>query len=171
VVGLPRTESDLFAILAGLALGIGGIGLGWAFTTGRYRAPARYYWNVDLPWYIRNGPFAMFPVGVMFICGVGLLVVQYLPATLHVAAVGLLTVGFLGSFLVAVAWTRRPPQSLKPQWLRIQQDQRKAPGATPGLAGVFDRILATFVVGTVVVVLAIVVLATILALLGQGIGV
>jgi hypothetical protein len=169
-MGLSITEPDLVAIGAGLILGLGGIPLGWAFTTGRYRAPARHYWNPDVPWYIRNNPFAAFPFGAMFICAVGLGVVQYLPASYHVVAIGMLSVGLLGSFLLGISWMRRPPRSLKPYWLRSEESQRPAPGLARGALGVFDRVLATLFVSITVAVLGIIVLATALALLDQVIG-
>jgi hypothetical protein len=162
-MSLSGVQAGLGATIAALALGIIGVGLAWAFSAGAYRAPARNYWNERLPWYVRNVAFAAGPFGAMFLVGVSMTAVRFLPSWSHAATIAVLAAAFFGLFLMGIAWMRRPPRMLKPPWLLEKEATSPVPGHASGALGVFDRILVGLVVSATVLALVIVVIAGVLA--------
>lgn len=97
-----------------------------AFRAGWYRRPARQYWAADVPWYVRNLAFALVPIGLFFAIGLGFVWTMNL-AECSVFATAIAVVALFAQPLVALLWMRRPPESLKPKWLREAEATRKPP--------------------------------------------
>ena len=98
-----------------LLFGLGGIAMGVLFRLGYLRKMARWYHKRHVPFYVRNLPFTLIPYGLLFLAWFG--VIALADADLEKAA-GYLAVGSLLFFLLGIAFSLRPPEFLKPQWLR-----------------------------------------------------
>ena len=112
---------------AALAFAAGGIWMGVTFRAGRLLNLRRLYYNQNLPFFVRNVPFAMIPYGTVF--GMWFLLFALAEAEWNLAAA---VVGY-GSFLVAAigfVFTLRPPRFMKPRWLleREDADEERASG-------------------------------------------
>ena len=106
---------------ASLAIAAGCICGGIAFTTGRWDGARRVYDNGNLPFFLRNVHFALIPYGLVFAMWIALFALAELGQDLVGAAIG------YGSFLVAaigIFFTARPPNFLKPPWLREREASR-----------------------------------------------
>jgi len=165
--GLDSTPVyDPAAIIVGIALGAIALTTSWAFMTGRYRRPARQYWDSRLPWYIRNIPFGLAPLGAMFLIGSALPLAAMLGEPWGPFAGALLLVGVTGGFLLALRWMSRPPRQLKPNWLR-QEEVLRAPTTAPFAAlRVFDRVFVGILVVCSVLAIGIFLFAAVVTLLG-----
>lgn len=146
---------DLGALIVGSAMGVLFLVGAWLFSSGVYRRPARQYWDDRYPWYIRNLPFALGPIGGFFLFGAALALVTQLGETWGALLGALVVLAVIGSFLLAVRWMRRPPHALKPQWLRAAELERPPPGDPSGALLWFDRVFIGILVGTATLLAAI----------------
>jgi len=128
---------------------------GWLFTTGRYRRPARQYWDDRYPWYIRNLPFALGPIGGFFLLGSALALVTQLGPTWGAVLGAVVVLAVLGCVLLAIRWARRPPRALKPQWLRTAELERLPPSDETGALLWFDRLFIGVIVAATVLIAAV----------------
>lgn len=119
------------AAMAG-SIGILSIGMAIGFRKGRLRRLAFAYWDATMPWYIRNAVFGFAPTGVVLLASavIGLAVGAGSVTGAFVALPFMLSLGPL--FLLVILWARRPPEFLKPEWLR---DEEAARGAQPQATG------------------------------------
>lgn len=140
----------------------------WAaiqFRRGALRQVAAWYWDPTYPWHMRNIGLAYLP---------GAMAIALLAAGSWLAPTALETrsplLVFLGiglggaAFLMIIAtllvW-RRPPEFLKPDWLRAEEARRGPPPAGSGWIRWFDRVVtasvlipvAFVVVGTIAIVI------------------
>lgn len=98
---------------------------GVAFRNGRMRQVGSWYFRRELPFYARNFPFAALPSGVgaflMFaifpLAVVDVLWVEYLALSLVPAV--------LACLMVSIAFMLRPPDGLKPRWIRERERQEQ----------------------------------------------
>lgn len=105
----------------GAVMGIGGLVMGEMFRRGHLAQAARWYWDKDQPWYIRNLPFAWYPAGGFFLGTLaGLAVLQSAPDELAPLGWMLLLLGGLASILMFLFFYW-PPRALKPEWLRERE--------------------------------------------------
>jgi hypothetical protein len=134
------TLEDAYGLAALAApLGSTGLFLAVAFRRGRFRKLANGYWDATYPWYIRNAVFMMAPGGIAFLLSVP---AGFLFATgrLLEGSIGLLlSCGFIVGFWIAVNWARRPPDFMKPDWLRAEELRRGPQPAAIGAARWIDR--------------------------------
>lgn len=91
--------------------------------TGHWRRWAPRYFAEDLPSYLRNGVFAMIPIGVVFLAGVTAAFVQPLAVW---APLPFLLLAF-GGAIAAVWFCLDPPDELKPDWLLAEERGEVAP--------------------------------------------
>lgn len=76
----------------------------------------------------------------MFLLASMIPVAYWLPDPWDVIGVGMLLLGFVAAFLVAIAWLRRPPGWLKPAWLLEMEAERPPPPVVArGFVGLLDR--------------------------------
>lgn len=127
MVDLPVVELDALRLAAGLTLGAVGIASSALFRAGRLRYLARYYWAEKMPFYARNHPFAFGPFGLGAICmGVALVATTSSDGSRD-ALLSLTLPGFFGFLLLGLFWAWRPPEFLKPTWLRHEEARRGRP--------------------------------------------
>ena len=108
---------DLIWLLVGAAMGTGFVLMGVLAKTGHWRKWAPRYFAEDLPSYLRNGVFALIPVGVVLLAGVTAAFVQPLAVW---APLPFLLLAF-GSAITAVWFCLDPPDELKPDWLLAEE--------------------------------------------------
>lgn len=120
-------------------LGALSIGMSIAFRGGRVRRLAFAYWDSTMPWYIRNVAFGLAPGGVVIL----VMLTAGLAAssnTLVGAGVSIALAIALGPmFLLVILWARRPPDFLKPDWLREEEGRRGGQPPATGVARWIDR--------------------------------
>ncbi len=108
----------------GLLLGIVALIMGVAIRLdrhGRYKSVSAQYYDHSWVWYVRNRAFGLIPAGIGFI----LIFISFAldnSEEPQYAALGI-AVGMLGllSWLIAVRVTYKPPDWLKPRWLREEE--------------------------------------------------
>lgn len=106
----------LFYFVAG-AMGTLFVAFGVLAKTGHWRAWAPRYFAEDLPSYLRNGAFALIPIGAMFLAGAGAAAVQ--PLAVWAPLPFLIII--LASGVTAVVFCLDPPDELKPDWLLAEE--------------------------------------------------
>jgi hypothetical protein len=104
-----------------LAFAFGGLYMGVQFRRGKLRNLARWYGRRDLPFYVRNLPFAVIPYALVFAAWFALFA---LAATGRIWPGVLVGYGSFMLFVLALWWSLRPPEFLKPDWLR-QTERRE----------------------------------------------
>ncbi len=118
----------------GVTLGFGALAIlfGILVRAGKSRAFYPLYRTGAPPW-VRNRAFGLLPGGVGFIAG-GISIVLSDGGHHRVAAalVGLL---FLPSLILAFVWMFRPPEFIKPQWLRDVESGAHPEEAPPVVEG------------------------------------
>lgn len=107
---IPAASFFLFAAVALLSSGS-------AFRAGYIRAVGTWYFRKDLPFYLRNFPFAALPSGA----GAALLFSVFPLGLIDALWAEFLGLGLimlvLVCFILAVAFMIRPPNALKPRWI------------------------------------------------------
>jgi hypothetical protein len=160
-------EFEWPALVVGLAMGLIALVGGWLFWKGIFRRPARQYWDERYPWYVRNLPFALGPIGGFFLFGSALALVTQLGQTWGALLGALVVLAVIGCLLLAIRWMRRPPRALKPEWLRAAELERPPPGDASGALLWFDRFFIGVIVGAAVLLGAIFVLLLLTGVLYQ----
>ncbi len=126
------------AAMAG-SIGVLSIAMAIAFKRGRARRLAFAYWDPTIPWYIRNAVFGFAPTGVAALAA-AVIGLAGTTDTLTGAFVALPFILSLGPvFLLVILWARRPPDFLKPDWLRAEEAVRGGQPSTTGAARWIDR--------------------------------
>lgn len=92
------------------------------FRLGRLRYLARYYWDDEMPYYLRNLPFAYGPFGLFLTLMGAAAQASSLGPPADVAIGGAAMAVSLFAFVIGLRWLGRPPLCLMPAWLR--QDER-----------------------------------------------
>lgn len=155
------TVNPLAVFIAALA-GIGGITRSLLFRAGHLRGDARRYWDSSTPWYLRNLPFAGVPLGSSALFLVLTYLVSLAPLRVRFEMLAVLAgiLGFLTTALVAVRWMSKPPEWMKPEWLRLKERSHPPPPARParGFLGVLDRAFIGLFVWTCVLLATVVLL-------------
>ena len=127
-------EEEVSGIVA-LAFGAGGVVIGVLVRVGVMRAWRRQYYDDRLWRMQRNGVFGLIPAGLAFmLAGAMILLVPddlddptpRLATALLVLGLGLLTVVL---FFVSFWFWLRPPEWIKPLWLRQEQSRGVGPNA------------------------------------------
>jgi hypothetical protein len=98
-----------------LVFGLGGVAMGILFRLGHLRTMARWYHKRHLPFYVRNLPFTTIPYGLMFLAAFSAFALA--DGGLELAA-GYVAVSSLLFVLLGIGFSVRPPEFLKPTWLR-----------------------------------------------------
>ncbi len=101
-------------LTVGLLGGVGMIVLGIASSHGSFRRWDPWYRDSAMPWFLRNGAFALVP----FAIGVVGLVVAALASSRSHAVAWIGVVVFLVGFAVGLVFMIRPPDRVKPAWAR-----------------------------------------------------
>lgn len=115
----------LLAVFAGISLlaGVSAIRRGRAFTRGEVRGVARWYFDAEISWPVRNLAFAQEPFGWAAL-GAAIALLGPLSGH-HLATPALVLIGggaFASNLVVGVARQIRPPQRRKPAWLREREN-------------------------------------------------
>jgi len=94
--------------------------------SGRFRAPLRWYFDQRQPFFVRNLPFGALPFGLMFACWTVMAIVSrfqgQLWADLLVLPIGLFSFVLFGW---GIKRQLRPPDSVKPEWLKAEEARRR----------------------------------------------
>jgi hypothetical protein len=114
--------------------------VGLAFRLGRRRGAARWYFDEESPWYIRNFVFAVLPSSAFWILvGAALIMFDRVPEWMAWSTVAAGSVCALVAFVVMY----RPPEMMKPRWLRDEEARRgeavRGPEHRGGVWMVIDR--------------------------------
>lgn len=119
--------TDLPLIVASLLFSAWGFYGGTAFRRGRLRRMAQGYFDRTQPAYVRNLPFFLYPGGLLF--GLSAIVMTVAPMGGMWAEVvtAVAVFGVMGSIVLTMVWVSRPPEFLKPQWLREREAQGRMP--------------------------------------------
>jgi hypothetical protein len=104
---------------AGIVGGIALIALGVASSRGAFRRWESWYRDPAMPFYLRNGAFALVPFGL---ADLGLMGAALTHANHAVSSVGAAI--FVIGVGVGVAFMIRPPQWVKPTWARTEDGRR-----------------------------------------------
>lgn len=97
-----------------------------AFRRGRVRSRARWYFDPDQPLPLRHAPFISW-AGALFMVSAGMVILvapmrgSLIPDIVVAIGIGL---ALLASAL-AVYWTFRPAEWMKPEWLREEEKRRR----------------------------------------------
>jgi len=113
------------------ALGVGLIALAVAVRAGRSRSFYLIYQTGAPPW-VRNRVFSLLPGGVALIAGTA--TVAFAHADMDAAAVAFMLMTW-AAMIVLLVWLFRPPEFMKPRWLR--DVERGATPEPPELANAF----------------------------------
>jgi hypothetical protein len=116
--------------VAGL-IGLLGVSLGITVRAGGARRALRDYFVPDIPAHLRNGPFALIPLGLaFFLIAVGTSLAQSAPPTTAGSADAPAGAPFFGfavlSLFTGIWWVFRPPAWMKPAWLRAEEQAIRA---------------------------------------------
>jgi hypothetical protein len=118
------TIRDLLVLFVGVTL----LAAGVAIRLGTLRRWVVLYRDFRLPWFIRNGAFALLPLGLAFVSAmIGTL------ALAHRDQLGMVVLGVLavpitvGGLVVAILWVYEPSSTAKPAWLRANEAMHGAP--------------------------------------------
>ena len=111
-----------------LAAGIAGLTQAFLVRAGKYRGFYAIYQTNAPPW-VRNRAFAGLPVGVFLIPGAA--AIAFSDADIRVGA-GLMVIPILLGLALSVVWLFKPPEFMKPEWLRAVES-----GAAPEPASSF----------------------------------
>ena len=96
------------------------------FKSGRFRAPARWYFDERQPLYVRNLPFMLLPGGLMFACWTVMAIVSRFQGQLWAdLLVFPIFVFSLGLFGWGIKRQLRPPDRAKPDWLKAEEARRQ----------------------------------------------
>jgi hypothetical protein len=101
-------------ILLMLAVGIVGLIEAFLVRAGRYRSFYGIY-QTDAPPWVRNKAFVGLPVGMFMIAGAA--AVAFSDAGIEAGA-GLMVIPVLLGLALSIAWVVKPPDFLKPEWLK-----------------------------------------------------
>lgn len=133
--------NDIGISVAGGLIGLLSIGMAIAFRRGRARRLAFAYWDATMPWYIRNAVFGFAPTGLVLLAS-AVIVLAVGAGSLTGAFVALPFMLSLGPLLLLVIlWARRPPDFLKPEWLRREEAARGGQPQATGVARWIDRVV------------------------------
>ena len=140
----PTTWAE---VLLSLLLGATFLVVGILVRSGRNRRWVAHYRNPQLPTYLRNGALVAWPSGVAFLTlGVGAALTLLGDSIwLFLAALTLMAVGF-ALVVVCLVWAYRPPNWLKPLWLRVEEEATGPPEQAGGLARAIDYLPLGFIV-------------------------
>jgi hypothetical protein len=127
---LAATETSVsvptWVLIFLLAGGVWGISAGLLFRAGRLRRLSRWSFDPSLPAYIRNLPFETLPAGLMFFSGAAIILL-YLQHTTWGDLFGVLALfAFLATVFALARAALRPPNWMKPDWLREEERRRVA---------------------------------------------
>ena len=114
-------STELFQVAQVLA-GSLMVAMGIRTRMGGLRSRVLLYRDFRLPWFMRNGAFALVPGGMFFLCtGVAELAGALLPSPFNILTVAIFLPTGIVAMVVGVAWAYRPPDIAKPQWLREEE--------------------------------------------------
>jgi hypothetical protein len=102
--------------IVGVAFGVGSIVLGIASTRGSFRRSEPWYRDPEMPWFLRNGGFALIPFGIAILALIAAAVTSDEKAVSAVCVV-VFVVGLLGGLVFMI----RPPEWVKPDWVRREE--------------------------------------------------
>lgn len=120
-----------------------------------------WYWDPTYPWYMRN-------VGLVYVPGASACALMaagswLAPTALETqslvlifSVIGLGGTAFLAIIATVLVW-RRPPEFLKPDWLRAEEARRGPPPAGAGWIRWFDRLVTASVLIPVAFVITLVI--------------
>ena len=95
------------------------------FRVGRLQKwPRRYHAAVDAPRYVRNSAFALLPLSLAILFLFGSVAFAALPNSVAGYFILLSLAIALAWVVVAIRWTRDPPEFLKPAWMRAVESGR-----------------------------------------------
>lgn len=154
-------------LAAAVLTGFAGLALWGAIQVrrGAWRHVLAWYWDPTYPWYMRNAGLIYVPTGMAcaLLAAGGWLAPTALESespVLIFSVIGLGGLAFLAIIATVLVW-RRPPEFLKPDWLREEEARRGPPPAADGWIRWFDRLVtasvlipvAFVVVGTITIVI------------------
>ena len=117
-------------VLAVLGIAIGGFAL-WAgirFRAGGMRHIGRWYLNPFNPTPMRNAAFIFIPGGTYFVVsGAVIAIGQFRGHLVADVLLAILAIAWFVSIALTFLWSFRPPEWLKPEWLRAREN-----GGDPG---------------------------------------
>jgi hypothetical protein len=111
-----------------LAFGVFGLIHGIQIRAGESRT---FYPRYRTNYVYRNGPFTLIPGGIWLIAGAGTIIASHHDAGVAVAVLAPIT---LVTLMLSVVWLFKPPNFMKPRWLR-EVDSGAAPEPATGVYG------------------------------------
>jgi hypothetical protein len=111
-----------------LAFGVFGLIHGIRIRAGESRT---FYPRYPTHYMYRNGPFTLIPGGIWLIAGAGTIIASHHDAGVVVAVLAPIT---LVALVLSVVWLFKPPDFMKPRWLR-EVESGAAPEPATGVYG------------------------------------
>jgi hypothetical protein len=99
--------------VVGVVAGAAMVALGIASSRGSFRGWEPWYRDPDMPWFLRNGAFALVPFGIAII---GLMAAAVASSRQALATVGVVI--FVFGLITGIVFMIRPPRWIKPPWAR-----------------------------------------------------
>ncbi|MEK6274340.1 MAG: hypothetical protein AABM30_03290 [Actinomycetota bacterium] len=104
-----------------LAVAVGGLLIVALFRKGIIQKwPRRYAAAAEAPEYVRNGIFGLLPMSLAILCMSSAVAAARLPSGAGYVVL-LLLICFIGLILLGFWWMHKPPQFLKPEWMRTHE--------------------------------------------------
>lgn len=97
-----------------------------AFKAGRLRRSARWYFDRTQPAYVRNLPFIALPASLFFGAGALIIGLHQMEDAWADAVVAVAGLAAFTALVLALIWAHRPPEFLKPDWLRAEERPRSS---------------------------------------------
>ena len=120
-------SEDLLLGLGSLAFGAVGLWIGIGFRQGFHREKGRWYFDESMPAILRYGPLVSVPAGLFFVASGALIAVGTERGALWAdVVIAIVAVIWFVAGSLSVIWSFRPPEWLKPEWLRDEERRRTA---------------------------------------------
>ena len=113
-------------LVTSAAMGTWGGYAALAFKAGRLRRGARWYFDRTQPAYVRNLPFIALPSSLLLGASALILGLHQLEDAWAEAVVAGAGLAAFTALVLALIWVQRPPEFLKPAWLRTEEHRHSS---------------------------------------------